>query len=73
MYGYAVGRTLPSNVTYRSHKFVVLQFFYRDGIETVYFSKQEFWPFVKSLSGILNLRGPVPNGYKNYKASNNTK
>jgi hypothetical protein len=45
----------------------------RIGMETAYFSKQEFWPFVKSLSGILNLRGPVPNGYKNYKASNNTK
>jgi hypothetical protein len=36
MYGYAVGRTLPSTLTYRSHKFVALQFFpqerHRDSI-----------------------------------------
>jgi hypothetical protein len=37
MYGYAVGRTLPSTLTYKSHKFVVLQFFHRNGMETVYF------------------------------------
>jgi hypothetical protein len=60
MYGYAVGRTLPSTVTYRSRKFVVLQFFHRNGMETVYFSRQEFWPFVKAESGILGERGVIP-------------
>jgi hypothetical protein len=57
MYGYAVGRTMPSTVTYRSRKYVVLQFFHRNGMETVYFSKREYWPFVKTISGILNQRG----------------
>jgi hypothetical protein len=60
MYGYAVGRTMPSTVTYRSRKFVVLQFFHRNGMETVYFSRQEFWPFVKAVSGILGERGVIP-------------
>jgi len=60
MYGYAIGRTTPSTVTYRSQKYVVLQFFHRNGIETVYFTKQEYWPFVKTLWGILNQRGSVP-------------
>jgi hypothetical protein len=60
MYGYAVGRTLPSTLTYRSHKFVVLQFFHRNGMETVYFSRQELWPFVKAVSGILGERGVIP-------------
>jgi hypothetical protein len=64
MYGYAIGRTTPSTVTYRSHKYVVLQFFHRNGMETVYFSKQEYWPFVKTISGILNLRGTVPNWFQ---------
>jgi len=64
MYGYAVGRTLPSTLTYRSHKFVVLQFFHKNGIETVYFAKQEYWPFVKTISGILNQRGTVPNWFQ---------
>jgi hypothetical protein len=60
MYGYAVGRTLPSTVTYRSRKFVVLQFFHRNGMETVYFTRQEYWPFVKAVSGLLGKRGTVP-------------
>jgi hypothetical protein len=60
MYGYAIGRTLPSTVTYRSHKYVVLQFLHRNGIETVYFTKQEYWPFVKTISGILNQRSTIP-------------
>jgi hypothetical protein len=60
IYGYAVGRTLPSTLTYRSHKFVVLQFFHRNGIETVYFARQEYWPFVKALSGILGKRATIP-------------
>jgi hypothetical protein len=60
MYGYAVGRTLPSTVKYRSHKFVVLQFFHRNGIETVYFASHEYWPFVKAVSGILGRRGAIP-------------
>jgi hypothetical protein len=60
MYGYAVGRTMPSTVTYRSHKHVVLQFFHRNGMETVYFTRQEFWPFVKAVYGILGKRGTVP-------------
>jgi hypothetical protein len=64
MYGYSVGRTLPSTVTYRSHKYVALQFFHRNGMETVYFSRQEYWPFVKTISGILNLRGTVPNWFQ---------
>jgi hypothetical protein len=64
MYGYAIGRTTPSTVTYRSHKYVVLQFFHRNGMETVYFSKQEYWPFVKTISGILNLRGTVPKWFQ---------
>jgi hypothetical protein len=60
MYGYAIGRTMPSTVTYRSHKYVVLQFFHRNGMETVYFSKQEYWPFVKTISGILGKRATIP-------------
>jgi hypothetical protein len=60
MYGYAVGRTLPSTVKYRSHKFVVLQFFHRNGIETVYFARHEYWPFVKAVSGMLGGRGVIP-------------
>jgi hypothetical protein len=64
MYGYAVGRTMPSTLTYRSRKYVVLQFFHRNGMETVYFSKQEYWPFVKTISGIPNLRGTVPNWFQ---------
>jgi hypothetical protein len=60
MYGYAVGRTLPSPLTYRSHKFVVLQFFHRNGIETVYFASHEYWPFFKAVSGILGGRGAIP-------------
>jgi energy-coupling factor transporter transmembrane protein EcfT len=32
MYGYAYGKTLPSTVTYRSHKYVVLQVFHRNGV-----------------------------------------
>ena len=39
MYGYAYGKTLPSTARYRSRKFVVLQVFHRNGVETVYFSK----------------------------------
>jgi hypothetical protein len=69
MYGYAVGRTLPSTLTYRSHKFVVLQFFHKNGIETVYFAKQEYWPFVKTISGILNQRGTVPNWFQELEKS----
>jgi hypothetical protein len=60
MYGYAVGRTMPSTVTYRSHKFVVLQFFHKNGIDTVYFARHEYWPFVKAISGIRGERGAVP-------------
>jgi hypothetical protein len=60
MYGYAVGRTTPSTVTYRSHKFVVLQFFHKNGMETVYFARQEYWPFVKAVSGILGKRATIP-------------
>jgi hypothetical protein len=60
MYGYAVGRTMPSTVTYRSRKFVVLQFFHRNGMETVYFAKQEYWPFVKAVSGMLGKRATIP-------------
>jgi hypothetical protein len=60
MYGYAVGRTMPSTVTYRSRKYVVLQFFHRNGMETVYFSKQEYWPFVKAVSGMLGKRSTIP-------------
>jgi hypothetical protein len=37
MYGYAIGRTTPPTITYRSYKYVVLQFFHRNGMETVYF------------------------------------
>jgi hypothetical protein len=69
MYGYAIGRTMPSTVTYRSRKYVVLQFFHRNGMETVYFSKQEYWPFVKTISGILNLRGTVPNWFQELEKS----
>jgi hypothetical protein len=74
MYGYAVGRTLSSTVAYRSRKYVVLQFFHRNSIETVYFAKQEYWPFVKTISGILNQRDTVPNWFQELeKASDNTK
>jgi hypothetical protein len=69
IYGYAIGRTMPSTVTYRSRKYVVLQFFHRNGMETVYFSKQEYWPFVKTISGILNLRGTVPNWFQELEKS----
>jgi heme-degrading monooxygenase HmoA len=30
------------------------------GVETVYFSRQEYRPFVKAVSGILGKRGVVP-------------
>jgi hypothetical protein len=60
MYGYAVGRTMPSTTTYGSHKYVILQFFHRNDMETVYFSRQEYWPFVKAVSGILNQRSTIP-------------
>jgi hypothetical protein len=60
MYGYAVGRTLPSTVKYRSHKFVVLQFFHSNGVETVYFASHEYWPFVKAVSGMLGRGGAIP-------------
>jgi len=60
MYGYTVGRTTPSTVTYRGQKYVVLQFFHRNGIETVYFAKQEYWPFVKAVSGMLGRRDAIP-------------
>jgi hypothetical protein len=60
IYGYAIGRTMPSTVTYRSRKYVVLQFFHRNGMETVYFARQEYWPFVKAVSGILGKRVTVP-------------
>jgi hypothetical protein len=60
IYGYAIGRTMPSTVTYRSRKYVVLQFFHRNGMETVYFARHEFWPFVKAVSGILGERGVIP-------------
>jgi hypothetical protein len=69
MYGYAIGRTTPSTVTYRSHKYVVLQFFHRNGMETVYFSKREYWPFVKTVSGILNQRGTVPKWFQELEKS----
>jgi hypothetical protein len=60
MYGYAIGRTMPSTVTYRSRKYVVLQFFHRNGMETVYFARHEYWPFVKAVSGILGKRATIP-------------
>jgi hypothetical protein len=60
MYGYAIGRTTPSTITYRSHKFVVLQFFHKNGMETVYFARHEYWPFVKAVSGILGKRATIP-------------
>jgi hypothetical protein len=69
MYGYAIGRTMPSTVTYRSRKYVVLQFFHRNGMETVYFSKREYWPFVKTVSGILNQRGTVPKWFQELEKS----
>jgi hypothetical protein len=59
MYGYAIGRITPSTVTYRSHKFVVLQFFHKNGMETVYFARHEYWPFVKAVSGILGKRATI--------------
>jgi hypothetical protein len=64
MYGYAVGRKTPSTVTYKSQKYVVLQFFHRNCVETVYFSRQEYWPFVKTVSGILNQRSIVPKWFQ---------
>jgi len=75
MYRYAVGRTLSLTITYRSHKFVVLQFFHRNGMETVYFARHEYWPFVKTVSGILNQRGTVPKWFQELEkqASNNIK
>jgi hypothetical protein len=60
MYGYAIGRTTPLTVTYKSQKYVVLQFFHRNCVETVYFSRQEYWPFVKAVSGLLGKRGIIP-------------
>jgi hypothetical protein len=60
IYGYAIGRTMPSTVTYRSRKYVVLQFFHKNGMETVYFARQEYWPFVKAVSGILGKRATIP-------------
>jgi hypothetical protein len=60
MYGYAVGRALSSTITYRNHNYVVLQFFHRNGIETVHFAKQEYRPFVKTVSGTLSKTGTIP-------------
>jgi hypothetical protein len=57
MYRYAVGRTLPSTVKYRSHKFVVLQFFHRNGIETVYFASHEYWQFHEGCIGNAGQKG----------------
>jgi hypothetical protein len=59
MYGYAVGRTLPSTVKYRSHKFVVLQFS-TGMVWRPYFASHEYWPFVKAVSGMLGGRGVIP-------------
>jgi hypothetical protein len=60
MYGYAIGRTTPSTVTYKSQKYMVLHCFHRNGMETVYFTRQEYWPFVKAVSGLLGKRGIIP-------------
>jgi hypothetical protein len=29
-------------------------------METVYFTRQEYWPFVKTISGILGKRATIP-------------
>jgi hypothetical protein len=60
MYGYAIGRTTPPTITYRSYKYEVLQFFHKNGMETVYFARHEYWPFVKAVSGMLGKRATIP-------------
>ncbi|GEM_PF-1939164 len=57
MYGYAYGKTLPTSITHRRYRYIVLEIFHKNGVETVYFQKREFWPFVKTLSRILNQKG----------------
>jgi hypothetical protein len=60
IYRYAYGKTLPSSITYRKYRYIMLQVFYKNGVETVYFQKREIWSFVKTLSTILNQRGLTP-------------
>ena len=60
MYGYAIGKTLPASITRRKYGYVVLQIFHRNGVETVWFKRGEFWPLVKTLSRVLGMRGLTP-------------
>ena len=60
MYGYAYGKTLPTTATYVKHDYIVLQVFHKGGVETIYFPKERYWPFVKTLSRILGQRGLMP-------------
>ena len=57
MYGYAYGKTLPTTATYMKYDYIVLQVFHKGGVETIYIPKERYWPFVKTLSRILNQRG----------------
>jgi len=60
MYGYAYGKTLPTTATYIKYDYIFLQIFHKGGVKTIYFPKEKYWPFVKTLSRILNQRGLVP-------------
>jgi hypothetical protein len=60
MYGYAYGKTLPTTATYMKYDYIVLQVFHKGGVETIYIPKERYWPFVKTLSRILDQRGLAP-------------
>ena len=58
--GYAYGKTFPTTITYEKYYYIVLQVFHNDGVETLYFPKEKYWPFVKTLSRILDQKGLSP-------------
>lgn len=60
MYGYAYGKTLPTSATYVKRDYIFLQVFHSGGVDTIYMPKESYWPFVKTLSKILNQRGLAP-------------
>ncbi|MCC6023487.1 MAG: hypothetical protein LM600_02170 [Thaumarchaeota archaeon] len=60
MYGYAYGKTLPTSATYVKYDYIFLQVFHSGGVDTICMPKESYWPFVKTLSKILNQRGLAP-------------
>jgi len=60
MYGYAYGKTLPTTAIYKKYDYIFLKIFHKYGVEIIYFSKEKYWPFVKTLSRTLNQRNLTP-------------